>query len=373
MIRVVRLQRHSTRRFAINSFSLQLLARAFVVVTLILGVIVMSSRGSGASSISVDRATAAVLYEQIQSIGSRVESLGQKYDLAQMNLRRSENQITRSKIIVAQIKRRVSDGNRQLRQDAIFAYVNNGATTRLNPIFAHGALDAEAINVYNQIAEGNINATLASLKYQKTKLTRERALLEGQVHRANSAARDAAKAFHDANVLHSSLERSLGQVKGRIATFIVQQEAAAASASAATLQSATLQSATPSQGEAAPPPNSRANTAIQAAMGLIGVPYVWGGATRSGVDCSGLVLLAYAAAGISLPHYSGSQFADTERVPLWNIQPGDLLFYGPNGSEHEAMYIGNGQMIEASSTGTLVHISPVRLGYGFVGLGRVRA
>jgi cell wall-associated NlpC family hydrolase len=84
-------------------------------------------------------------------------------------------------------------------------------------------------------------------------------------------------------------------------------------------------------------------------------------------------MLAYEAAGINFPHYSGGQYQDTMRVPLIDIQPGDLLFYGYQGDEHVAMYVGNGMMIEAEMTGTQVHITPVRLGYGFAGLGRPRA
>ena len=122
-----------------------------------------------------------------------------------------------------------------------------------------------------------------------------------------------------------------------------------------------------------PPPDSRADIAIRAAMSYLGVWYQWGGASRAGVDCSGLVMLAYDAAGIYLPHYSGAQYADTMRVPLYDIQPGDLLFYGYNGDEHVAMYVGHGDMIEAEMTGTQVHIVPIRLGYGFAGLGRPRA
>jgi cell wall-associated NlpC family hydrolase len=83
-------------------------------------------------------------------------------------------------------------------------------------------------------------------------------------------------------------------------------------------------------------------------------------------------MLAYDAAGIYLSHYSGAQWDETTRVPLYDIQPGDLLFYGYNGDEHVAMYVGRGQMIEAEETGTVVHVVPIRLGYGFAGVGRPR-
>src|ERR1035438_10332957 len=64
-----------------------------------------------------------------------------------------------------------------------------------------------------------------------------------------------------------------------------------------------------------PPPDSKANIAIGAAESYLGVPYVWGGASRSGVDCSGLVMLAYEAAGIDFPHYSGAPYEDPAREP----------------------------------------------------------
>ena len=110
--------------------------------------------------------------------------------------------------------------------------------------------------------------------------------------------------------------------------------------------------------------------AVQAALRLLGVPYVWGGASRHGVDCSGLVLVAYAAAGIALPHYSGFQFADTMRVPLATLEPGDILFCGPAGDEHETLYLGDGRVIQAERPGTTVTITPVWFGPGFAGAGR---
>jgi hypothetical protein len=63
-------------------------------------------------------------------------------------------------------------------------------------------------------------------------------------------------------------------------------------------------------------------------------------------------MLAYDAAGIDFPHYSGAMYEDTERVPLVDIEPGDLLFYGYDGDQHVAMYVGDGKMIEAEMTGT---------------------
>jgi len=337
------------------------------VVAVSVGTTAVSPRSAGASSLTNDRTKAATLLSQINRINGQVELLGQKYDKAQINLRRLNNEITNTKAVVASIEGNVAKGNNQLRTDVIFAYVTNGSNQGNNPLFSKNASKVGATTVYTQLAEGNISATVASLKNYRIQLTQERGLLNAQDANARAVTRDAAKSYHTSRILQSSLNQALGQVKGQIAVFISQAEAAAAAQSASTLRNAQPNSNFP-----APPPDSRANIAILAALGLIGTPYVWGGASKYGVDCSGLIMLAYDAAGIHLPHYSGAQYNDTVRVPLIDIQPGDLLFYGYNGDQHVAMYVGHDQMIEAEQTGTRVHIVPLRLGYGFVGLGRPR-
>ncbi len=114
--------------------------------------------------------------------------------------------------------------------------------------------------------------------------------------------------------------------------------------------------------------------AVSAAETQLGVPYVWGGESPgAGFDCSGLVQWAWRQAGVSLPRTSGAQFAASTPVSIADLEPGDLLFYGPSGSDHVAMYVGGGMMIEAPETGEVVHITPLRLGgYGesFAGAGR---
>ena len=70
-------------------------------------------------------------------------------------------------------------------------------------------------------------------------------------------------------------------------------------------------------------------------------------------------MMAWAAAGVSLPHYSGAQYGGLPHVPLDQLQPGDLLFWGPGGSEHVAMYIGGGLQIAATHTGDYVRIQPM--------------
>jgi cell wall-associated NlpC family hydrolase len=76
------------------------------------------------------------------------------------------------------------------------------------------------------------------------------------------------------------------------------------------------------------------------------------GSADPGFDCSGLTAWSWGQVGVGLPHYSGAQMSDSTPVPLSDLQPGDLLFYGPGGSEHVAMYVSPGTMIEAPETGS---------------------
>src|SRR5262249_20856786 len=80
-----------------------------------------------------------------------------------------------------------------------------------------------------------------------------------------------------------------------------------------------------------------------------------------GFDCSGLTAWSWGQVGVSLPHFSGAQMSDSAPVPVSDLQPGDLLFYGPGGSDHVAMYVGPGEMIEAPFTGASVWITSLRL------------
>lgn len=82
----------------------------------------------------------------------------------------------------------------------------------------------------------------------------------------------------------------------------------------------------------------------------------------SGVsDCSGLTRYAFAGVGILLPRWSGDQYTAGRHVSRAQARRGDLLFWGPGGSQHEAIYLGGGQMIEAQQTGVPVKVSQVRL------------
>jgi hypothetical protein len=116
---------------------------------------------------------------------------------------------------------------------------------------------------------------------------------------------------------------------------------------------------------------------VQLARVWLGVPYLFGGCSRAGVDCSCLVQNVYGAAGIRLPRVAVDQFNAT--MPVADPQPGDLVFFANTympGVSHVGIYIGNGQQVNAPTTGEVVTVAPVFIGYWgahYAGAHRVRA
>ncbi len=90
-------------------------------------------------------------------------------------------------------------------------------------------------------------------------------------------------------------------------------------------------------------------------MQYLGVPYVWGGASPGGFDCSGFVMFVYAQMGVSLPHHAADQYNYGTPVSRDQLEPGDLVFF--DGLGHVGIYIGGGQFVHAPHTGDVVKIS----------------
>jgi cell wall-associated NlpC family hydrolase len=118
-----------------------------------------------------------------------------------------------------------------------------------------------------------------------------------------------------------------------------------------------------------PPSSTLGGQAVAIAEQYLGVPYVWGGASPSGFDCSGLVMYVYAQLGVELPHNALAQYEALPHVPLSDIEPGDLVFF--NGFGHVGIYVGNGTMIHAPHTGTVVQFGSINDEGSIAGVARV--
>jgi cell wall-associated NlpC family hydrolase len=127
----------------------------------------------------------------------------------------------------------------------------------------------------------------------------------------------------------------------------------------------------------APAPTPAAATAVRAALGQVGKPYRWGATGPREFDCSGLTGWAYQQAGVALPRTSRGQWPAGRHVAPAALLPGDLVFFGtdphdPGSIHHVGMYVGQGLMVNAPSTGARVRVEPLRA-RGYVGATRPTA
>jgi cell wall-associated NlpC family hydrolase len=146
-------------------------------------------------------------------------------------------------------------------------------------------------------------------------------------------------------------EQQAAAARGQIVAEYQQAQALLTQLTAAQQQELDSTGVSPDQIAGVPPAEGRAATAIEFAESKLGLWYEWGGTGDPSYDCSGLVQAAWAAAGVALPRVTWDQLSEGQAVPpvLSDLEPGDLIFY--LGGAHVAMYVGNGLVIQAPSTG----------------------
>ena len=147
----------------------------------------------------------------------------------------------------------------------------------------------------------------------------------------------------------------LDKIKGEIAAEVAAEQARRAAEARARFVEQERTAAAPVNYPDVGPPNGSASQAIAFASGVIGAGYSTSPRMGPTYDCSGLVLSAWGAAGVSLPGgSSGSMYSALPKVPLNAVQPGDLIFWGSGGGSHVALYVGGGEIIDASSSANAV-------------------
>jgi cell wall-associated NlpC family hydrolase len=296
-------------------------------------------------------------YEELAQIESDLAQTRQRIDMTQSQLDQANAELSRSQALLDE---RASSIYRNGQLDIISVFVGsadfNDFISRLDLMRRIGRSDA---------------ALVAAVKDAKSRVEAAQSALE-QREAEQVALREQARAkqqqFQDAVVNQKAYLASLNsQLKKLIEEERVRQEkiaAAKAAAAAAKLKAAAARNAAanltfdPSK-LGAPHPE-----AVTVAKRYLGVPYVWGGSSPSGFDCSGLCWYCYDQIGISLPRTSREQFhAGTYIAPdrLDLLKEGDLVFFGYNGDpnqvHHVGMYCGGGDFIEAPAAGEVVRIS----------------
>jgi cell wall-associated NlpC family hydrolase len=206
---------------------------------------------------------------------------------------------------------------------------------------------------------------------EQERLVKERLAAEAAARKAaaDAAARKAAadaaarKAAAEAAARTSTTARPTTTAKKSTTTVGGPKAGTSSTASGPTTTSSSSTTTTdpnvPKNIPTPPATSAKAALAIKAAMSQLGVPYVFGGGSpTTGFDCSGLTSWAWAQVGVDLPHNAAAQFALLAKVPIDQLQPGDLVFFGRD-LHHVGLYIGDGQMVHAPYGGRTVTIASI--------------
>ena len=185
---------------------------------------------------------------------------------------------------------------------------------------------------------------------------------------ADEAVAEAAEASVDAQAAADAAAASGDAAAADAAQAAADTAASAADAAAANVDAAAAGSgdaaaAAPAAAAADAPARAAATTGgvVGIARSKVGAAYVWGASGPGAFDCSGLTLGAWTSAGGRLPRTAQWQYTATARVAIADLQPGDLVFFGPNDRaiHHVGLYVGNGTMIEAPHTGAVIRYSSI--------------
>ena len=295
---------------------------------------------------------------QIDSLNRQAEEATQKYDQAQEQTAAERQKVDVLLNQVAQGAEHLNQSRRVLGQFAAEQY-RTGGLSQTAAVF----LAADPQQYFEQ--QHILNRMTAQQRQVLTTFEQQQAAAAKQRSQAAKALQQLSAAQQQLAADKATVQRKLTQAQNLLNSLTAQQKARLEALRKQQEEEAArkaAQLAAEAQANAAKNADTsyaaKAAKAIAFAKAQLGKPYVWGATGPDSFDCSGLTQAAWGAAGVSLPRTTWDQINVGTRIPISDVQPGDLIFYNSD-IDHVAMYIGDGQIIQAPHTGAVVDIQPM--------------
>jgi peptidoglycan DL-endopeptidase CwlO len=331
-------------------------------------------QASAASSISAKRAEAHQVENQIMNQEAVLEKQIEKYNAVHQHYLQTRHQLQNNRIVLAVARKNLAHAQRLLAQSLTSAYKSTDEDVVSFLLASHSFSElVDHVQVLQRANDANSNLIAQIAETKKLIADRTRQLSTETAQLAKDQQAQLAAKQHVEAGLHS-LQARKSQISADIQHLIDQQQAreqAAATAAAAAASGGSSVGGSTGGSIPVPPSSTLGGQAVAIAEQYLGVPYVWGGASPSGFDCSGLVMYVYGRLGVSLPHNAAAQYGMGTPVPRDALEPGDLVFF--DGLGHVGIYVGGGSFIHAPHTGTVVQISSLSGWYSseYVGARRI--
>jgi cell wall-associated NlpC family hydrolase len=333
-------------------------------------------------SVASKQAEAQSVLGQIQQLDSSLERAVEAYNLANVKLARIRHDLSTNTQSLSVARKSLKRAQRQLSTRLVDLYTSEGSDSGLAVLLGSASLDdmLSRMDAVDRVSQQD-----SLVLRQVAHFRREVQLRQRRLQHAHS---EQVQVVAERQAARSSIESQLGQrrallgsIRGEIAHLQEQEREQQAALqrqlqSQVATQQATASETVLSQTVTAQPtttiaPPARYGGVVGIAMRYLGTPYVWGGASPGGFDCSGFVMYVYSQIGVSLPHSSYAQYGYGSSVSRGDLQPGDLVFF--DGLGHVGIYVGGGSFIHAPHTGDVVKVSSMTGWYAsaFVGARRL--
>jgi peptidoglycan DL-endopeptidase CwlO len=331
----------------------QLPARVISIV-LVVGLMVAGSTmlAAARSPAAASPSSASDLQRRLEGLNREADQQVEDYLQAKLAVARTRKSMRGMQQQLDDVRGQLADARASIAARAAVAYVQGPATDVASLLAASDPTDAlERAQLLDLLATHDADQVLGARAIERSAEARANDLAAVERKQAAILEQMAARKARIEQLV-TQTEQTLAQLRAA-ERRAAERRAAAASRPAPTAPSAESPAPTP-------PPNTvsgNVGAVIRYAYAQLGKPYQWGATGPGAFDCSGLTMMAWAQAGVSLPHSSRAQIGIGRQVTQSELQPGDLIFrYSP--ISHVSLYVGNGQQISATHTGSTVKLQP---------------
>jgi peptidoglycan DL-endopeptidase CwlO len=334
--------------------------RRFVTLLVLLGTLLLTlafATSALASPVSSKKAQLRQVQAKLQTVYHQVDVAVEKYNQATSQLKTVTGQIKENEQLLKVAEYNLGLANQQLSARAEDMYRARDVGV-VDVLFAANSFDdlVTQLNLMERLGNSDVDTVKSIAAYQQD-IKDRRVKLAADKKAAAKLVASAASNKAEVENLQGKLEHMTAGLKSEINRLQAQAaaRAEAAAQAAAAAQDTGGTSTGGAGGTVVDPGGSGHSGVVGIAQGYLGIPYVYGGASPSGFDCSGLTMYCYAQIGIGLSHGATDQQHASTPVPLSALQPGDLVFFGSASySYHVGIYVGGGSMIHAPHTGAVV-------------------